>query len=120
MWSPNENFVDLPSQKNSCSLLKQNSLDESSTLELTPSAWASSESNDSVGNLGNLVHAIEHKIDTIVHIETYSDGRVVIRHDEIKLGNLSFTINGQIVDESKGMIISKKLYVMYICICIFH
>lgn len=90
-------------KKNNCRLRNQTII-ESSNI---PSASASSDSNDSGVGHGNLVSTIEHKIDTIVHIETYSNGSVVVRHGEIKLGNISFTINGRINDKSEGMIMNK-------------
>lgn len=40
-----------------------------------------------------LVRSTTHKIETIVRTDVYSNGKVVVRHDEINSGNMCFTIN---------------------------
>lgn len=49
-----------------------------------------------------LVSIEENKIETTIRVKTYSNGKVIFTHDEIKLGKYSFVLKEIRNDDSKG------------------
>lgn len=60
-----------------------------------------SEGLSSRPSLGHLVSSTTHKIETTVRTDVYSNGQVIVTHDEINLGEISFVINASSTNQPR-------------------